>query len=378
MFSVSSKSFQPVRRGFTLIELLVVIAIIAILAAILFPVFAQAREKARQASCQSNLKQLGLAFQMYSQDYDGGYPAPTCSYAGTTATGYASWVIGQTVNGVYSDVGGIYPYIKQRSLNGGSGNMFSCPDGATPNPITFTTSNGYITSVPGENYVMNQNLQIDFNCAALTGTAAIGGASAGSSTYKAYVDCASSSPTASCPFAYGFQPAFNPDLCARPAQLILLYEGAQEKAPGTAYDATLLRYGSMYNGEMDYGSGFSPSNISESEAGTTSSSPYATYSNDSVPFDAPQDYHTGGSNFLFCDGHVKWMLPGLTVSQYAQQLIEGYSSSKNHPNGVDFYSNVRKQGAGTTDLWYPFGNRVYYLDGNQYTDPSQGPNGTQL
>src|SRR5438270_674257 len=62
------------RRGFTLIELLVVIAIIAILAAILFPVFAQAREKARQAACQSNLKQLGLAAMMYTQDYDGTYP----------------------------------------------------------------------------------------------------------------------------------------------------------------------------------------------------------------------------------------------------------------------------------------------------------------
>src|SRR5438270_12262778 len=65
---------QRSKGGFTLIELLVVIAIIAILAAILFPVFAQAREKARAISCLSNMRQLATAVQMYTQDYDEVFP----------------------------------------------------------------------------------------------------------------------------------------------------------------------------------------------------------------------------------------------------------------------------------------------------------------
>ncbi len=77
------------RRGFTLIELLVVIAIIAILAAILFPVFARAREKARQTSCLSNLKQLGLALRMYVQDYD--ETTPMMWYGSMASGNYAQY-----------------------------------------------------------------------------------------------------------------------------------------------------------------------------------------------------------------------------------------------------------------------------------------------
>jgi prepilin-type N-terminal cleavage/methylation domain-containing protein len=73
--------------GFTLIELLVVVAIIAVLAAILFPVFAQAREKARQTACASNMRQMGLAVLIYAQDYDERLPLA----ASATATGFLNW-----------------------------------------------------------------------------------------------------------------------------------------------------------------------------------------------------------------------------------------------------------------------------------------------
>jgi prepilin-type N-terminal cleavage/methylation domain-containing protein len=83
--SAPTSSVRSSGTGFTLIELLVVIAIIAILAAILFPVFAQAREKARQTSCTSNLKQLGKAIMMYTQDYDETLPGNNGSEDGAGA-----------------------------------------------------------------------------------------------------------------------------------------------------------------------------------------------------------------------------------------------------------------------------------------------------
>jgi len=96
-------------KGFTLIELLVVIAIIAILAAILFPVFAKAREKARQGSCLSNMKQMGLACMQYAQDYDEKYPA---TYR---------WANNNTWRFLWVDL--VQPYVNNYQL-------FVCPSGS--------------------------------------------------------------------------------------------------------------------------------------------------------------------------------------------------------------------------------------------------------
>jgi prepilin-type N-terminal cleavage/methylation domain-containing protein/prepilin-type processing-associated H-X9-DG protein len=99
--------------AFTLIELLVVIAIIAILAAILFPVFAQAREKARQATCVSNLKQIGLAWLMYAQDYDETIP-PFRPYQ--NGTRFYSWE-GSTDGTTWNNADGLLqPYMKNTAI----------------------------------------------------------------------------------------------------------------------------------------------------------------------------------------------------------------------------------------------------------------------
>jgi len=115
---VTSATGKPRHAGFTLIELLVVIAIIAILAAILFPVFARAREKARQASCQSNLKQLALSFQMYAQDFDETLPV---NYYNTPAGSTRTFPDGSTASaGPWLWFHMIYPYVNNDQI-------FNCP-----------------------------------------------------------------------------------------------------------------------------------------------------------------------------------------------------------------------------------------------------------
>ncbi len=103
------------RHGYTLIELLVVIAIIAILAAILFPVYSQAREQARAVSCLSNSRQLGLAVTMYADDHDEAYPC-SCMIGDMMGAGSAN---------MQSWLDTVQPYVRNRAI-------FRCPDDSSP------------------------------------------------------------------------------------------------------------------------------------------------------------------------------------------------------------------------------------------------------
>lgn len=127
---------KSIRKGFTLIELLVVIAIIAILAAILFPVFARARENARRSSCQSNLKQIGIGVMQYTQDYDEKYPFYAVG-SGAPAQYYA-----QTLQ----------PYVRSTQI-------FACPSN-TRNSLTIKFYNGSSNNDSGIPVSYIPNVQI--------------------------------------------------------------------------------------------------------------------------------------------------------------------------------------------------------------------------
>jgi prepilin-type N-terminal cleavage/methylation domain-containing protein len=122
------------RRAFTLIELLVVIAIIAILAAILFPVFAKAREKARTSSCSSNIKQSLLGVMQYTQDYDEHFPMAYLPAGAYTFNWYEE----------------ISPYLKNTQI-------FACPSSPKPAATWITNPDPSGTTWPGTTYLFNHN-----------------------------------------------------------------------------------------------------------------------------------------------------------------------------------------------------------------------------
>ncbi len=143
------------KRGFTLIELLVVISIIALLAAILFPVFSKARENARRTSCMSNLKQIGLGMMMYTQDYDEQYAAALAGTYAVPLTYVTSDCTG-TPCGTYTVSDGmstgkykswmdfLYPYVKNLQI-------FTCPSRSLSSVGTNPPSYGYSGYINGLN-----------------------------------------------------------------------------------------------------------------------------------------------------------------------------------------------------------------------------------
>ncbi len=166
--------FTKVKKGFTLIELLVVIAIIAILASILFPVFGRARENARRSSCMSNIKQIGLGFKQYTQDYDEKYPIAIASSDATFDASDQGWA--QILQ----------PYIKSTQI-------FQCPSETNPPVATGGAVPGYSDywanfNIVGNNGVTeasldSESLTVLNGDGASTGNAALATATDGTSAY---------------------------------------------------------------------------------------------------------------------------------------------------------------------------------------------------
>jgi prepilin-type N-terminal cleavage/methylation domain-containing protein/prepilin-type processing-associated H-X9-DG protein len=230
------------KSGFTLIELLVVIAIIAILAAILFPVFASAREKARQTTCASNERQLGLAFVQYVQDYDETYPCGAFQQVngGTNGNNGMGWA------------GQIWPYTKAKGI-------LTCPDDSSPVGATG--------AIP-ISYAMNTHL-------------------------------------AEAPAEWGTSGVEPLSRITAPSNVVCLFEitgGAYESTDGS---------GNVISPDIH-----SPVGIGFNNSGPVGANYYATGQlnggfNQTTDYITP--WHSGGSNYLACDGHVKW-LPGNKVS----------------------------------------------------------------
>jgi len=251
-------------KGFTLIELLVVIAIIAILAAILFPVFAQVREKARQTSCSSNLKQLGLAVMQYVQDNDETFPIGFTDWVGTAPT----WPVE------------ISPYVKTYKI-------FQCPDDSLSKnvntwkgtPISYVANGAskYDTSVSHWRYMgvftPMKDADGDWNNPKVTGPE---------------------------DYAYDTAPRTIASI-GRPTDTIML--GEMHNQDGNLSNSTENMSAWQFNTLTDF---FQYESIPN---GTRPAAAYPNGPNGEIS--APHGGKTM-ANFLFTDGHVKSMRPSLT------------------------------------------------------------------
>jgi len=249
------------RRGFTLIELLVVIAIIAILAAILFPVFAQAREKARQTACISNTKQIGTAVILYVQDYDEVFPF---------SDNFAILIPGSPVQGNYQYWGdAIAPYVR----NGGTSNHPTL-QGGTGNYGPYQRCPSFIQGWTG--YAWNVEL--------------------------GYYPSGQLGSVSSLPNRVGVSLAS----LNRPADIITVVENSipyawlRNNLGRTDANSQIIHY--RYFPQRNIQACMSMYNWPESQ--TLVSQPYQG---------VPSGRHAGGVNCSFGDGHSKWLKTGAEV-----------------------------------------------------------------
>jgi prepilin-type N-terminal cleavage/methylation domain-containing protein/prepilin-type processing-associated H-X9-DG protein len=246
--SIRTKS----RSGFTLIELLVVIAIIAILAAILFPVFAKAREKARQSSCASNEKQIGLALIGYTQDYDEKFP-PIVGVATVNSNNYVSpWGQGYTAAN-----GDVVPSIAGSFIK--NNQIFNCPSG--PRPSAGNTALAYM-------YNDLLGAQSQAGLASVTSTVLASEAAGAQNT--------------------GLINDLDPNKTCNAAACGVDNAGLNV---GHAFDAATADITPNHAAAAVYPSG--------ANLGTAGAA-------DDVQDFSDVTRHSGGGNFLLADGHVKW------------------------------------------------------------------------
>jgi prepilin-type N-terminal cleavage/methylation domain-containing protein/prepilin-type processing-associated H-X9-DG protein len=271
------------RTGFTLIELLVVIAIIAILAAILFPVFGRARENARRASCQSNLKQIGLGLMQYAQDFDGWTP-------GSVTYGQPAPIAGGTAGRSWPSM--IFPYVK-------SDQLFACPTGAAESTETVKT---HAMPASTRGYCgISTNGDVDDSTGTLAARTEVSqlknGLSYGmnlilsTSWTTGGFDAVGSDPRTATPGPNGFRTGFiNPNATAS----IGMFEPAVEDSAGT------IRVFDSWAGSTVYPN----CSVGSSIRAISGEDRTDRYLNDTASKVASR--HFDGFNALYGDGHVKW------------------------------------------------------------------------
>jgi len=283
--------------GFTLIELLVVIAIIALLAAILFPVFGRARENARRSTCESNLKQIGIAVFAYTADYDEEYPIG--NYYGNATEGNVPWQ--QIVD----------PYIKGGYQGGTTAmanvgaSIYVCPDYIATDPYNLIQR-------PSSSYVLNYYLTKFYGSVGTGGTLG---------------DTAS----------WNSPPAFLSSV-KTPDHLVLATDSLGGRVVTTGDDTN------------DYGSPTNAINPPDTTSSILTSTVWQGFASN---YYLGRNRHLGGSNYLFADGHVKW----ITAPAYQGSINwEGSASPPTYDtttatpvqenNGVVYYKSLNPNAEG--------------------------------